>query len=49
VRRLGKKSGLSTKEINNSVEQVLTAVKKWPEIAQNSGVTEPTMNYVQKK
>jgi len=49
VRRLGKKSGLSTNEVHNCVEQVLTAVKKWPEVAQIAGVTEQTMNYVQKR
>ena len=49
VRRLGEKSGLSKKEINNSVEQVLTAVKKWSEYAQTAGVTEQTMNYVKKR
>ncbi len=49
VMRLGKKSGLAKNEINNSVEQVLTAVKKWPEYAQTVGVTEQTMNYVQKR
>ncbi len=46
---LGKKSGLSTNEVHTCVEQVWTTIKKWPEYAQNSGVTEPTMNYVLKR
>ena len=49
VSRLGKKSGLSINEVNNSIEQVMTAVEKWPEYAQIAGVTEKTMNYIQKR
>lgn len=49
VIQLGKKSGLSTSEINNSIELVMTAVEKWPEYAQIAGVTEKTMDYIQKR
>ncbi|MBC2704942.1 type II toxin-antitoxin system HipA family toxin [Desulfobacula sp.] len=49
VIQLGRKSGLSTTEINHSIEQVMTAVKKWPEYAHIAGVTEKTMNYIQKR
>ena len=49
VSRLGKKSGLSTNEVNNSIERVMAAVKTWPEYAQLAGVTEKTMNYIQKR
>lgn len=49
VIQLGKKSGLSTNEVNNSIELVMTAVEKWPEYAQLAGVTEKTMNYIQKR
>jgi serine/threonine-protein kinase HipA len=49
VIRLGRKSGLSTNEVNHSIERVMAAVKKWPEHAQISGVTDKTMNYIQKR
>ncbi|MCD6185578.1 MAG: type II toxin-antitoxin system HipA family toxin [Deltaproteobacteria bacterium] len=49
VSRLGKKSGLSTNEVNNSIERVMAAVKTWPEYAQLAGMTEKTMNYIQKR
>ncbi|MDL1963620.1 MAG: HipA domain-containing protein [Deltaproteobacteria bacterium] len=49
VIQLGKKSGLSTNEVNNSIELVMTAVEKWPEYAQIAGVTKKTMNYIQKR
>lgn len=49
VIQLGKKSGLSTNEVNNSIELVMTAVEKWPEYAQIAGVTEKSMNYIQKR
>ena len=49
MRRLARKTGLSTNEVNNSVERVMTAVEKWPEYAQIAGVTEKTTNYIQKR
>ncbi len=49
VIRLGRKSGLSTNEVNNNIERVMAAVKKWPEHAQIAGVTDKTMNYIQKR
>jgi len=33
----------------NNIEQVMTAIEKWPEYAQISGVTEKTKSYIQKK
>ena len=47
--RLGRKSGLSTNEVNNNIERVMAAVKKWPEHAQIAGVTDKTMNYILKR
>ena len=49
VIRLGRKSGLSKNDVNYSIEGVMAAVKKWPEHAQISGVTDKTMNYIQKR
>jgi serine/threonine-protein kinase HipA len=49
VIQVGKKSGLSTNEINHGIERVMTAVEKWSGYAQMAGVTEKTMNTIQKR
>jgi serine/threonine-protein kinase HipA len=40
IQELGKKAGLSSTEINQSMEKVVTAVQKWSEFAQLAGVSE---------
>ncbi len=47
--KLGKKFGLSINKINDCIEKVMIAVKKWTNYAQTAGVTEQTKDYIQKK
>jgi serine/threonine-protein kinase HipA len=49
IMKLGKISGLSTSFVKDSIDRVLTAVKKWPDYAQTAGVSEETMTFVHQK
>ncbi|MBC8442280.1 MAG: type II toxin-antitoxin system HipA family toxin [Deltaproteobacteria bacterium] len=47
--KLGYKCGMSKNKINDCLEKVITAVKKWSDYAHIAGVTEQTKDYIQNR
>ena len=49
IANLGRQSGLSNSEINNCLEQIVEAVKQWPEFARQSNVTQKSMEKIRNR